>query len=82
MAIDLITLALARKYTKDAVNGLGAIKGAPCTVDSVIDNGVSNVITLKWTGVDGADQTSVVEIQHGIGIANIQIDDDGSLICE
>lgn len=30
--MDIVTLALAKKFTRDTVVGLGAIKGANCIV--------------------------------------------------
>ena len=33
--IDVITLAVAEKYTRDSLVGLGALKGAPCTISKV-----------------------------------------------
>ena len=30
--LDVITLAVAEKYTRDSLVGLGALKGAPCTI--------------------------------------------------
>ena len=81
MAIDIVTLALARKYTKDSANALGAVKGASCTIDSIVDTGEANVITFGWTGTDGTHQTSTMTAKHGAGVADLKIDDAGMLIC-
>ena len=81
MAIDIITLALARKYTKDTANAQGAVRGAPCTIDSIVDNGDANVVTFGWTGTDGTHQTSTMTVKHGVGIADLKIDDVGKLTC-
>lgn len=81
MAIDLLTLASARKFTKDTANALGAVKGAPCTIDSIVDTGDANIVTFGWTGADGSYQTTTMTTRHGIGIADMQIDDAGMLKC-
>lgn len=80
MAIDIITLALARKYTKDTANALGAVKGADCTISSIVDTGEANVVTFGWTGEDGTQQTAEMEVRHGVGIAGMAIV-DGMLTC-
>lgn len=64
--IDVLTLAVARKFTTETVNGLGALKGAACTIDSIVDTGDANVVTFGWTGSDGSHQTSVMTIPHGM----------------
>ena len=81
MGIDIITLALARKYTKDMANALGAVKGAPCTIDSIVDAGDANVVTLGWTGADGTHQTSTMTVKHGVGVVDMKLDDSGKLTC-
>ena len=66
MAIDVLTLAIRRKYTQQTANALGAVKGAPCTIESIVDTGDANVVTFGWTGSDGAHQTSTMTIPHGM----------------
>ena len=66
MAIDILTLAMARKYTQATANALGAVRGAPCTIESIVDNGDANVVTFGWTGADGTHQTSTMAIPHGM----------------
>lgn len=80
MAIDILTLALARKYTKDTANALGAVKGAACAIESVVDTGDANVVTFGWTGADGIQQTSEMTVKHGNGIADMSIV-NGMLTC-
>ena len=47
--IDAVTLALSNKYTDSEVAGAGAIKGAPCEIES-IENGI---VTFKWVDDNG-----------------------------
>ncbi len=66
MSIDILTLAMARKFTKDTVNGLGAVKGAPCEIIGIEDTGDANVVTFQWAGTDGSVQTQQMTIPHGM----------------
>ena len=66
MAVDILTLAIAKKFTKETANALGAVKGAPCTIESIVDTGDANVVTFKWTGSDGVEQRSEMTIPHGL----------------
>jgi hypothetical protein len=63
--MDVITLGLAKKYTSDTADGLGAVKGAPCTVKSVEETATGKIITLEWTGNSGAKETTTVELANG-----------------
>lgn len=81
MAIDILTLALARKYTQATANALGAVKGANCTIESVVDTGEANVVTFGWTGADGSKQTTEMTVRHGASVAAMSIDESGTLIC-
>ena len=66
MSIDILTLAMARKYVKETVNGLGAVKGAPCEIIGIEDTGDANVVTFQWTGADGSVQTQEMTIPYGM----------------
>ncbi len=65
---DVISYILSRQYTKKTVIGLGALKGAPCTVESVVKQDGQNIITLKWTGDDGTVQRTIVRVDDGTPI--------------
>lgn len=79
--MDIITYALSRRYVKDTAIGLGAVMGAPCTVESIIDTGDANVVTFKWTGTDGTEKIREMTVKHGIGVADMNIDDTGLMTC-
>ena len=64
--MDILTYALARKYTDNALNGLGALKGAPCTILAVAEQNGNTVITFSWVGIDGTSQTQDVRIPYGL----------------
>ena len=65
MAIDILTLSLARSYTKASLNGLGALKGANCTVKDITTTATGSTVTFEWTGNDGSTQTSQLNIENG-----------------
>ena len=65
--MDVITLAVAKKYTKDSLKGAGALKGAPCTVKSTsYDADGNSIVVLEWSLTDGSKKTSTVTIKKGI----------------
>ena len=80
MAVSLETLALAKKYTKDTVIGLGAIRGAPCTISRVEEVTDGTEITFQWTGIDGTVQTRTIKVQDGVSIEDIAIGTGNHLI--
>lgn len=65
--MDVITLAVAKKFTKDSLKGAGALKGAPCTVKSTsYDADGNSIVVLEWSLTDGSKKTSTVIIKKGI----------------
>lgn len=70
MAIDIITKALANKYTNDSADALGAVKGAPCTIKSVEQVTGGNKITFEWTSNSGTKQTTSVVVKDGTNGTN------------
>lgn len=84
--MDIISYILSKKYTDNTVDGLGAIKGAPCTVKSIEDITGGKRITLEWEGTSGTKQTQSFDIMDGEDGANIvewsQIQQNGTKIAE
>lgn len=65
--MDVITLAVAKKFTKDSLKGAGALKGAPCTVKSTsYDADGNSIVVLEWSLTDGSKKNSTVTIKKGI----------------
>ena len=60
--IDVLTLALANKYTDTEIAGGGAIKGAPCEIDSISDG----VVTFKWEDTQGDTQYLALDVGEAI----------------
>ena len=66
--MDVISYALSKKYTNDTVIGLGALKGANCTIQNAIHEGGKTTITFQWTATDGTIQTTQIEVLDGTPI--------------
>lgn len=87
--IDVKTYAAARKYTKDTVEGAGAIKGKNCVVDSIVDITGGHRVTFKWTLDSGTVQTGYMDVMdgvdgedgaNGVGVSSADINDNNHLI--
>ena len=64
--MDIITLALAKLYTKNTVIGMGAIKGSPCMISSIVDNlDGTHDITFSWKDASDVTHTSVLTVEDG-----------------
>lgn len=66
--MDVISYALSRKYTEDTVIGLGALKGANCTIQSTVHENGKTTITFQWTATDSTIQTTQIEVLDGTPI--------------
>ena len=80
--IDVITLAVAEKYTRDSLVGLGALKGAPCTISKVEEVSDGTEVTFKWTGNNGSTNTRKIKVKDGISVVNAVINSNHHLILE
>lgn len=83
MGIDKITLALAKKFTTETVEGGGAIKGKNCTVKSITDITGGHRVTFEWTLDDGTVQTGTMDVMDGAdgkGIASVAVNEQSHLI--
>lgn len=63
--MDIITYALLKKYVKNSLVGIGALKGAPCEVESVVRDGETTTITLKWIDTDGGEHLTSFDVNDG-----------------
>ena len=79
----VVAYILSKKYTKDTVIGMGAIKGAPCEVQSVNKVGKTTTVTLKWEDTTGTSHTQSFDIEDGldgVSITGATINSTGNLI--
>lgn len=84
--MDIVTLALAKAFTKKTVDGLGALKGANAVITSITkENGIST-ITFEWTGISGAKETDSIQVADGekgdtgLSVKSLSIDENEHLI--
>lgn len=58
--------ALSKSYTDESLDGVGALKGVPCTVKSktAIDGGTR--LVLGWTSNSGVESETIVDMMNGI----------------
>lgn len=64
--MDLISYALSKRYIDKTVEGLGSIKGQPCTIRSVTEKDNGTEIVFEWTGANGASETSTIFVKNGV----------------
>lgn len=68
----IVALLLSKKFTKDTVIGMGAIKGAACQVQSINKVGKTTTITLKWEDNNGGIHTQAFDIEDGLDGVSVQ----------
>lgn len=64
--MDTISYALSKRYIDKTVEGLGSIKGQPCTIRSVTEKDNGTEIVFEWTGANGASETSTIFVKNGV----------------
>lgn len=63
--MDIVTYALSKKYTQESLDGLGALKGANCVIESVDTVPEGNRVTFSWTSISGAKETTTILVKNG-----------------
>ena len=63
--MDIVTYALSKKYTQKSLDGLGALKGANCVIESVDAVPEGNRVTFSWTGTSGTKETTTILVKNG-----------------
>ena len=73
--MDIITYILSKKYTNDSLDGIGAVKGAPCRISKIEPIEGGNKITFAWTSNSGVESTNTLIVkdgEQGNGIAKVE----------
>ena len=71
----IIALGKAKKYVAESLDGLGALKGANCVIESVDTVPEGNRVTFSWIGISGTKETTTILVKNGEqgnGIAKIE----------
>ena len=66
--MDIVSYALSRKYTEETAIEFGALKGASCTIKSIVKEDGHNTITFEWKNSEGETRTSVLVVDDGTPI--------------
>ncbi|MBO7535757.1 MAG: hypothetical protein J6T34_01260 [Bacilli bacterium] len=64
--LNVEAYVLAKKYTDESIAGAGAIKGAPCQVDSIVSIPGGNRITLSWEDDYGITHSDSFDVMDGV----------------
>jgi hypothetical protein len=68
--MDIVSYVLSKRYVDETVAGAGAIKGAPCQIQSIEPVEDGNNITFLWKLEDGTTRTSTIFVRNGADGAN------------
>lgn len=60
-----ITKAVVEKYIRDTLDGMGALKGAPCTIKSITDITGGKRVTYEWKDNENVSHTATMDIMNG-----------------
>ena len=64
--MDIITYILSTTFTKNALKGIGFVKGSPCVISSIVDNlDGTHDITFSWKDNTDVTHTSVLTVKDG-----------------
>ena len=63
--MDIITYAIVKKYINESLVGVGALKGAPCTIRTteVTDAGLK--VIFEWQDTSGTSPTTETTMPAG-----------------
>lgn len=78
--MDLVTLAKAKKYTDDSIEGTsGVLRGKNCTIKSIEKIDGVNTVTFQWTADDGSVRTSTMQVLDGLPVTTEAITSNVSI---
>ena len=73
MGLSAITYALAKNYAKKYVDEtaaqFGALKGANCTIKSIVKENGQSIVTFEWKNDKGETRESILYVDDGTNIA-------------
>lgn len=79
--MDVITYALGKHYTDDAILGTtGPLKGKPCTISSIESITGGHRVTFLWYDNSGSSHTSFMDVMDGAEVTSIYINDENKHI--
>lgn len=64
--MDITSYILSKRYVDDSLVGVGALKGAPCQIQSIEPIEGGNNVTFLWQLQDGTTRTATIFIKDGM----------------
>lgn len=83
MGINIQTLAAAKSYVKQSLQGAGAIVGKNVQVSKIEPIIGGNKVTFTYTLDDGTQRNSYLEVmngEQGVSVVSANIDGEGNLL--
>lgn len=65
--MDITSYILSKRYIDGVISGAGAIRGAPCQIQSIEPVEGGNQVTFLWELNDGSTQSETILIKDGVG---------------
>lgn len=62
---DVEIIGMLRTYVNQTLIGMGALKGASCQIQSIVDGTDDHTITFKWVDENGDPHTSTLVVKDG-----------------
>lgn len=63
---DVEIIGMLKSYIKKTLVGMGALKGAPCEIQSIVENPTGVwTITFKWEDTEGTTHTDALVLHDG-----------------
>lgn len=72
--LNILTLAMAKKYTDNSLAGAGAVAGVPCQIQSIKPITGGNRVTFLWVDNNNVSHTSTLDVMDGAGGEENKID--------
>lgn len=72
MGFSAVTYALSKKaanqYTDETAAQFGGLKGAPCTIKSIVKQNGQSIVTFEWKNDEGETRESLMYVDDGTPI--------------
>lgn len=62
---DVEIIGILKSYVNQSLVGVGALKGAPCQIQSIVDGTDDHTITFLWVDENGDSHTSTLVVKDG-----------------
>lgn len=84
--MDTVTYSLCKKYVEKTAIGLGAVKGAPCTIKNIQESpdGLAEIVTFEWVSTVNplVKETAQMTVKNGTIVSVIPNITEGTKIAD